>query len=294
VKLGLQIPTYEWASGHDTLGDDLARLVRQAEDAGFATISVADHLLQAPMVAPPESEMLEAYSTLAFVAAHTRTVDLLTIVTGVTLRHPGVLAKTVTTLDVLSGGRAWLGIGAAWFDDEHRAFGVPFPPLGERFERLEEAVQICLQLWRGDEQPFAGRHYRLGRPVNCPQVLSRPGRPRPPLMIGGDGERKTLRLVARYADACNFNVQGDAPTAAHKLDVLRRHCDAEDRDYDAIEKTCMIRYQLDGGDPGLLVERLRALADVGIQRVFGPIRGVDWPRGIDLMHDHVIPALRDA
>lgn len=293
MKLGLQIPTYEWATSHASLGDDLATLVRHAEAAGLASVSVADHLLQAPMVAPPETEMLEAYSTLAFVAAHTTTIDLLTIVTGVTLRHPGVLAKTVTTLDVLSGGRAWLGIGAAWFDDEHRAFGVPCPPLAERYERLEEAAQIMLHMWSGDELPYVGRHYQLDQPINNPQVLARPGRPRPPLMIGGDGERKTLRLVARYADACNFNVQGDAAAAAHKLDVLRRWCDAEGRDYDAIEKTCMIRYQLDGGDPAPLIARLQALADVGIQRVFGPIRGLGWAEGIDLLHTQVLPAVAD-
>src|SRR5918997_649725 len=186
MKLGLQIPTYEWATSPASLGDDLGAIARAAEEAGFASISVADHLLQAPMVAPPETEMLEAYSTLAFIAAHTRRVELLTIVTGVTLRHPGVLAKTVTTLDVLSGGRAWLGIGAAWFDEEHRAFGVPFPPPAERLERLEEAVLICLQMWRGDESPFEGRHYRLTNPINCPQTVRRP---RPPLMIGGNGER---------------------------------------------------------------------------------------------------------
>jgi F420-dependent oxidoreductase-like protein len=289
VKLGLQIPTYEWAASHANLGSDLGVIARRAEDAGLASISVADHLLQAPMVAPPETEMLEAYSTLAFVAAHTSRVDLLTIVTGVTLRHPGVLAKTITTLDVLSGGRAWLGIGAAWFGEEHAAFGVPYPSTAERFERLEEAVQICLHMWRGDESPHVGKHYQLTQPVNCPQALRQP---HPPLMIGGDGERKTLKLVARYADACNFNVQGDPAAATHKLDVLKRHCDDEGRDYDAIEKTCMIRYDLTSGSAPL-IERLRALADVGIERTFGPIRGIDWLPGLDLMQQEVIPATRD-
>jgi F420-dependent oxidoreductase-like protein len=289
MKLGLQIPTYEWATSHASLGDDLAAIARRADEAGFASVSVADHLLQAPMVAPPETEMLEAYSTLAFVAAHTSRVDLLTIVTGVTLRHPGVLAKTITTLDVLSGGRAWLGIGAAWFGEEHAAFGVPYPSTAERFERLEEAVQVCLQMWRGNESPYVGKHYQLTQPINCPPAVRRP---HPPLMIGGDGERKTLKLVARYADACNFNVQGDAVAAAHKLDVLKRHCHDEDRDYDAIEKTCMIRYDLSDG-PGPLVERLRALAAVGIARVFGPIRGIDWLPGLDLMQQEVLPAVSD-
>jgi F420-dependent oxidoreductase-like protein len=283
MKLGLQIPTYEWATSPASLGDDLGAIARAAEEAGFASISVADHLLQAPMVAPPETEMLEAYSTLAFVAAHTRRVELLTIVTGVTLRHPGVLAKTVTTLDVLSGGRAWLGIGAAWFDEEHRAFGVPFPPPAERLERLEEAVLICLQMWRGDESPFEGRHYRLTNPINCPQTVRRP---RPPLMIGGNGERKTLKLVARYADACNL--QGPPEEVARKLEVLRRHCDDEGRDYDEIEKTCMVRYTL-GEGTGALIELLRELAVLGIDRVFGPIRGVDWLPGLELVQHEVMP-----
>jgi F420-dependent oxidoreductase-like protein len=288
VKLGLQIPTYEWAGSHATLGQDLGAIARAAEDAGFATVSVADHLLQAPMVAPPETEMLEAYSTLAFVAAHTSRVELLTVVTGVTLRHPGVLAKTVTTLDVLSGGRAWLGIGAAWFDEEHEAYGVPFAPPGERIERLEEAVQICLQMWRGDESPYEGRHYQLARPLNSPQALRRP---RPPLMIGGNGERRTLRLVARYADACNL--QGQPEEVARKLEVLKRHCEAEGRDYDTVEKSCMVRYDLSGGDPGPLIELLRELSTIGVDRVFGPIRKADWLTGIDLMQREVIPLATD-
>jgi F420-dependent oxidoreductase-like protein len=288
MKLGLQIPTYEWATSPERLGDDLGAIARAAEDAGFATISVADHLLQAPMVAPPETEMLEAYSTLAFVAAHTSAVELLTIVTGVTLRHPGVLAKTVTTLDVLSGGRAWLGIGAAWFDDEHRAYGVPFPPAAERLERLEEAVQICLQMWRDDPTPFEGRHYRLERPINCPPAVRRP---RPPLMIGGNGPRRTLRLVARYADACNL--QGPPDEVAEKLKVLERHCEAEGRDPSSIEKTCMVKYHLPGGDPSGLVDHLRELSAIGIDRVFGPIRDIDWLPGLDVMRNEVMPAATD-
>jgi F420-dependent oxidoreductase-like protein len=290
VKLGLQIPTYEWAASHASLGGDLAAIVRKAEEAGFASVSVADHLLQAPMVAPPETEMLEAYSTLAFVAAHTTTVDLLTIVTGVTLRHPGVLAKTVTTLDVLSAGRAWLGIGAAWFEDENVGFGIPFPPLAERYERLEEAVQICLHMWAGGDGPFEGRHYQLTHPHNCPRPVRRP---HPPLMIGGDGERRTLKLVARYADACNLNIKGDPELAARKLDVLKRHCDDEGRDYDAIEKTCMVKYDLAGGDTGPLVETLRELSVAGIDRVFGPIRGLDWLPGLDVMQHEVVPLAAD-
>ena len=235
MKLGLQIPTYEWATSPASLGDDLGAIARAAEEAGFASISVADHLLQAPMVAPPETEMLEAYSTLAFVAAHTRRVELLTIVTGVTLRHPGVLAKTVTTLDVLSGGRARLGIGASWYEREQVGLGVPVVPLPERFERLEETLQICLQMWSDDNGPFAGRHYRLAETLCVPAPVTRP---HPPLLVGGGGEKRTLRLVARYADACNLVGSGPAEVG-RKLEVLRAHCEAEGRDYDRIDKTVL-------------------------------------------------------
>ena len=186
--------------------------------------------------------MLEAYTTLGYLAACTSRAKLLTLVTGAVYRHPGILAKIVTTLDVLSGGRAWLGIGAAWNEEESRGLGIPFPPVAERFERLEETLQICLQMWRGDESPYRGRHYQLERPLNSPQSLTRP---HPPIMIGGGGEKKTLRFVAKYADACNLF---PGPDLARKLDVLRAHCDAEGRDYDEITKTCY--FVFDVGEKG--------------------------------------------
>src|SRR5439155_11734342 len=192
---------------------------RAADEAGFGFIAVMDHFFQIPVIGPPEREMLEAYSTLAYLAGVTSRVKLLTLVTGTVYRHPGILAKTVTTLDVLSGGRAWLGIGAAWNEEESRGLGIPFPPVAERFEPPEEALRIYQQMGRGDETPFEGRYNQLARPLNSPAPLRTPY---PPIMIGGGGEKKTLRLVAKYADACNlFNT----PDVEDKPEVLRGHCE---------------------------------------------------------------------
>ena len=232
MRIGLQIPDFSGAGGARQLGSQLAAVARTADDAGFDSIAVMDHFFQISMVGPPEQDMLEAYTTLGYLAGCTSRARLLTLVTGAVYRYPGVLAKIVTTLDVLSGGRAWLGIGAAWNEEESRGLGVPFPPVAERFERLEETLQICLQMWRGDESPFEGKHYQLQRPLNYPQALTSP---HPPIMIGGSGERKTLRLVARYAQACNLF---PGPDLGRKLDVLRAHCEAEGRSFDEIEKTC--------------------------------------------------------
>jgi alkanesulfonate monooxygenase SsuD/methylene tetrahydromethanopterin reductase-like flavin-dependent oxidoreductase (luciferase family) len=211
---------------------------------------------------------------------------LLAVVTGAPYRYPGVLAKTVTTLDVLSGGRAWLGIGAAWNEYEARSLGIPFPPLAERFERLEETLQICLQMWSGDEQPIHGRHYQLQRPLNSPQSLSRP---HPPIMIGGSGEQKTLRLVAQYADACNLFPSPELP---HKLGVLRRHCDAVGRNYDDILKTCMFHFDVGGrGEKvGRLLGSLRWLASMGVQAAIGGVKDVWKLAPLDIIGEQVIPA----
>src|SRR5690242_19083665 len=216
-----------------------------------------DHFFQIGGIGPPELPMLEAYTTLGYLAAHTSRAKLLTLVTGVTYRHPGILGKIVTTLDVLSGGRAWLGIGAAWNAEESRGLGIPFPPVAERFERLEETLQLCLQMWRGDESPYQGRHDHLDRPINSPQALHEP---HPPILIGGSGEKKTLRLVAQYAQACNLF---PGPDLARKLDVLRSHCERLGRPYDEIEKTVM--YPLDPtADPGAVLEDLARFAELGI------------------------------
>jgi F420-dependent oxidoreductase-like protein len=289
LKIGLQIPSFTWPGGPGRIGADLAAIARTADGAGFDSIGVMDHLFQIRSFGTPQREMLEAYTTLAFLAAHTSRVRLMTMVTGVTYRHPGVLAKSVTALDVLSGGRAWLGIGAAWNEQEHRGLGIPFPPLAERFERLEETLQICLRMWSDDERPYEGRHYRLERPLNSPQSLTRP---HPPVLVGGGGERKTLRLVARYADACNLF---PGPQVAHKLDVLRRHCEAEGRDYDTIEKTCLFTFDVGerGANLGKLVGRLRWLASMGVETVMGSVPGVETLEPLEIIGRELIPAVAD-
>jgi F420-dependent oxidoreductase-like protein len=290
MQIGVQIPDFTFPSGPDHLGADLAAIARAAEDAGFGFLSVSDHFLQIGMLSPPERGMLEAYTTLGYLAACTTQVKLLSLVTGAVYRHPGILAKTVTTLDVLSGGRAWFGIGIGpWNDEEARGLGVRFPPVAERFERLEETLQICLQMWRGDESPYTGRHYQLERPINSPQALSSP---HPPIMIGGGGERKTLRLVARYADACNL-LTGHGQDLARKLDVLRAHCDAEGRDYDEITKTCY--FVFDVGDKGekaaQVVDQLGELASLGFQAAIGPVVNVWQITPLEIIGSEVIPAV---
>jgi len=289
LKIGLQIPNFTWAGGPESLGADLATIVRTADQAGFDSISVMDHFFQIRSIGPPDREMLEGYATLAFIAAHTSRTKLMTMVTGVTYRHPGILAKTVTTLDIVSGGRAWLGIGAAWNEQEHRGLGVPFPPLAERFERLEETIQICLRMWSDDDAPFHGRHYRLERPLNSPQSLSRP---HPPILIGGGGERKTLRLVARYADACNLFM---SPQIPHKLDVLKRHCQAEGRDYGTIEKTSLGSFDVGegGAKVGRLIGQLRWLSSMGIETAIGSVKGVERIEPLEVIGREVIPAVQD-
>ena len=287
MKIGLQIPSFTWPGGPGCIGADLAAIARTADEAGFDSIGVMDHLFQIRSFGPPQREMMEAYATLSFIAAHTSRVRLLALVTGVTLRHPGVLAKTVTTLDVLSGGRAWLGIGAAWNEQESRGLGIPFPPVAERFERLEETLQICRQMWRGDESPYHGVHYRLERPINSPQALTRP---HPPIMIGGSGERKTLRLVARYADACNLF---PTPDLAHKLDVLRAHCDAEGRDYDQITKTCYFIFDVGekGEKTAEVIDRLGQMAELGFDVAMGAVANVWQVTPLEVIAAEVIPAV---
>jgi F420-dependent oxidoreductase-like protein len=257
MKIGLQIPSFTWPGGAAELGPRLAQIARSADDAGFASIWVMDHLFQIPMVGPAEREMLEGYAALSFLAGHTRRARLGTMVTGVTYRHPGVLVKTATTLDVLSGGRAYLGIGAAWFEREHAGLGVPFPKLGERFERLEEALRIAHQMWSGRVAPFSGKHYQLAETLCVPAPVSRP---HPPILIGGMGEQKTLRFVARYADACNLFEFLGKDGLTRKLDVLRRH-DA------AIEKTTHGTVGLGAGQSGAdVVKKCRELASLGIDQ----------------------------
>ena len=285
MQIGVQMPDFTCTTCPARLDTGLAAVGRAADEAGFGFIAVMDHFFQIPVIGPPEREMLEAYSTLAFLAGVTSRAKLLTLVTGTVYRHPGILAKTVTTLDVLSGGRAWLGIGAAWNEEESRGLGIPFPPVAERFERLEETLQICLQMWRGDEAPYRGKHYQLDRPLNSPQALSKP---HPPIMIGGGGERKTLRFVARYAQACNLF---PGPDLARKLDVLRAHCDAESRDYDEITKTCYFIF--DPGDKGEktaeMVDQLGNLAQMGFHAAIGAVANVWAITPLEIIGSQVIP-----
>jgi alkanesulfonate monooxygenase len=285
MELGLHVPNFTWPNGPQNIAKDLTRIAVAAEDAGLAKLSVMDHVWQIGLVGPPELDMLEAYTALGYLAARTTKIELLAWVTAVVYREPGLLAKAVTTLDVLSEGRAWLGIGAAWNEAESHGLGLPFPPTKERFERLEEALQICLQMWSDDEGPYEGKHYRLGRTLNSPQPLTRP---HPPILIGGGGEKKTLRLVAQYAQACNLFA---TPDLEHKLDVLRRHCSDVGRDYDEIQKTVMS--PLDPGPNGenaeALLEKLRGLAALGVHHVHGVVPGVETIRPLELLGELVVP-----
>jgi F420-dependent oxidoreductase-like protein len=287
VKIGLQIPDFTWPGGPARLGADLAAVAQTADAAGFEFIGVMDHFFQIRSIGSAKREMLEAYTTLGYLAGSTSRAKLLTLVTGAVYRHPGVLAKQLTTLDVLSGGRAWLGIGAAWNEDEARGLGIPFPPIAERFERLEETIQICLAMWADEETPYEGKHFRLERPLNSPQSLTRP---HPPIMIGGMGEKKTLRLVARYAQACNFFPTPDMP---RKLEVLRAHCEAEGRDYDEIEKTCMFNFDVgsEGENVGATIGRLKYLAKAGIQTAIGSVKEVFELKQLEIIGEKVIPAV---
>jgi F420-dependent oxidoreductase-like protein len=289
MQIGLHVANFTFPGGAATLADDLTRIVTTAEDVGFARISVMDHLWQIGPVGPEADPMLEAYTALGFLAAKTTKVDLLAWVTAVVYREPALLAKAVTTLDVLSGGRAWLGIGAAWNADESHGLGLPFPPTAERFERLEEALQICRQMWSDSEEPFEGTHYRLGRTLNSPQSLRRP---HPPILIGGGGEKKTLRLVAQYADACNLFA---GPDIAHKLEVLRRHCDDVGRDYDEIEKTVMGPMEIgeDGEGTDQLVEQLRGYAELGVTEYHGAPPAYWTLRPLEIVGEKVVPAVAD-
>ncbi|HEY2505674.1 MAG TPA: LLM class F420-dependent oxidoreductase [Streptosporangiaceae bacterium] len=287
MKIGLHISDFTWEGGPAALRSRLGQVAERADQAGVDRISVMDHVWQIGHIGPPEHEMLEAYTTLGFLAGRTERVKLLTVVTAVVYREPGLLAKAVTTVDVLSGGRAMLGIGAAWNEDEARGLGLLFPPLAERYERLEEALRICQQMWSGDDSPFDGKHYHLARTLNSPQSLTRP---HPPILIGGAGERKTLRLVARYADACNIY---DSPEVGHKLAVLREHCAAEGRDYDAIEKTVQVRFDLgpNGERVEQTIEHLHGLAKLGFTVAHGSVLGVGSLRPLDLMAERIIPAI---
>jgi F420-dependent oxidoreductase-like protein len=274
MKLGLQVSRFTWPDAPASTGATWRAIARDADEAGLASLWVMDHFFQIGVVGPPELDMLEGYTALAHAAAVTERIELGTLVTGVTYRHPGILLKTVTTLDVLSGGRAWLGIGAAWNEPEHVGLGVPYPSTRDRFRLLEDTLKLAHRMFADDDSRFEGELVRAERPMNHPQPVRRP-----PIMVGGGGERKTLRLVAQYADACNLFDMGLGPEGIpHKLDVLRGHCVDVGRDYDEISKTCLARLTLGAGggtapdgsafhSVDQAVERLARLGDAGIDHV---------------------------
>jgi len=292
MRLGLQVPNFTWPNGQSQLGETFGEIAERADKAGLYSMWVMDHFFQIGNVGPPENEMLEGWTALAFAAGKTSRIKLGTLVTGVTYRYPGILVKTATTLDVLSQGRAYFGVGAAWNEEEHQGLGVPFPPVAERFERLEETLQIALQMWAGDDKPYQGKHYRLARPLNSPQSVQRP---HPPILIGGSGERKTLRLVAQYGDACNLFARLGKQVLQHKLDILREHCQAVGRPYEQIEKTTLdsIKLTRDGRDgsitPAAAVEFFAELASMGIDQAIFSLRNVSDPGVFDLLATEVIP-----
>ena len=297
MKLGLTINDYDWEGGAANLAATLGRIARAADEAGFDRIGVADHFWRSHYMGTVEGPELECYTTLGFLAASTRRAKLTAMVTAASYRQPGLLAKTVTTLDVLSAGRGWLGIGAGDYEAEARGLGLPFPPLKERFELLEETLQICLRMWdgeHGDDRPYHGARYQLERTLNVPQSLTRP---HPPILLGGSGE-KTLRLVARYADACNIRPGPDIP---QKLETLRRFCDEERRDYDAIEKTAPFAFDVlsedgqgtDRQKVSALLGQLRWLAGMGIQTVIGFVPHVDRITPLEILGREVIPAVAE-
>jgi F420-dependent oxidoreductase-like protein len=296
MKIGLQIPNFTWPGGPAGIHSRLAEIAGTADDAGFASLWVMDHFFQIGSkdrsrgLGPAEDEMLEGYSTLAYLAGLTRNVKLGTMVTGVIYRYPGILVKTVTTLDVLSGGRAYLGIGAAWNEREAKGLGVPFPSLAERFERLEEALQIARQMWSPDNGPFKGKYTHLEETLCNPQPLSRP---HPPILIGGGGEKKTLRLVAQYADACNLFAAMGIDALRAKLDILKAHCERLKRDYTEIEKTTLGTVHLAPGQlsPSDVIEQCRALAGLGIQQAIFNMPNVHEITPLQIFGREIIPAV---
>jgi F420-dependent oxidoreductase-like protein len=290
MKIGLQIPSFTWPGGQSEIGKHLAEIAKTADDAGFASIWVMDHFFQIRGVGQPEEPMLESYSSLSFIAAHTRHARLGTMVTGVIYRHPGILTKTVTTLDVLSGGRAYFGIGAAWFEREAMGLGVGFPAVKDRFGRLEETLQIALQMWSGKVEAYHGKYYQLAETLCSPQPISRP---HPPILIGGSGEQKTLKLVARYANACNLFGRMGQEVLSHKLDILKRHCDDVGRAYAEIEKTALDTINLtSGGDTvAKMIEECRMLSGLGIEHVIFNMPNVSEITPLETIGREVIPVV---
>jgi F420-dependent oxidoreductase-like protein len=295
VKIGLQVNNFTWEGGDARLGETFGAIGRRAEAAGFDSLWVMDHFFQIPGIGPAEWPMVEGYSALSFIAGQTSRIKLGTLVTGVTYRHPGILVKTVTALDVLSGGRAYLGIGAAWNEHEHLGLGVPFAPTKERFERLEETLQIAHMMWSGEVGRYDGKYYHLVETLNSPQALTKP---HPPILIGGTGEQKTLRFVARYGDACNLFFRMGDDVVRHKLDVLRGHCDAEGRPYEEIEKTSLAHLGgvARGGGEGTMspqqaIDEFGRMAAAGFDHAIIGLGNVSHPDAFEALKEEVVPAV---
>jgi F420-dependent oxidoreductase-like protein len=286
MQLDLHVPRFTWPGGAGAIGPTFALLAETADAIGVRTLSVMDHWFQMDMMWPAEEPMLEGYTALSFAAGQTERLRFRLLVGGVTYRHPGLLAKTVTTLDVLSGGRAELGLGAAWYEREHRGLGVPFPPLRERYERLEETIQICFQMWSDDNGPFEGSHYQLAETLCSPLPVSAP---RPRLLIGGGGERKTLRLVAQYADACN--IIGDETVVRHKVEVLHRHCADVGREPQAIEVTALMPIADDAG-PDVILREAEAFSSAGVDSIVVRSTGPEPTRWLEETWAPVLPRLK--
>jgi F420-dependent oxidoreductase-like protein len=289
VRIGLQVPSFSWPEG---IGPKLAEIGRTADETGFASLWVMDHFFQIGSVGDVDEPMLEGYSALSYLAGVTERVKLGTLVTGVIYRYPGLLVKTATTLDVLSGGRAYLGIGAGWNERESRGLGVPFPSTRERFERLEEALQIAHQMWSGEVRPYEGEHYRLAEALNSPQALSDP---HPPVMIGGMGEKRTLRLVAQYADACNLFTYGGSDVIRHKLEVLRGHCEDVGRDYEEIERTALGTAYLaeEGMGAEDVIDLCQEMSEASIQHLIFNMPNVHEIKPLVTFGKEIIPAVAD-
>jgi F420-dependent oxidoreductase-like protein len=292
MRVGLQVNNFTWPTGQARIGEEFGAIAERAEKAGFYSLWVMDHFYQIGTLGPAEHEMLEAYTTLGFAAGRTSRIKLGSLVTGVTYRYPGLLIKTVTTLDVLSGGRAYFGIGAAWNGEEHEGLGVPFPDTKERFEWLEDTLQLAHQMWSGVDKPFDGKRAHLKRTLNSPQVITKP---HPPILIGGTGEQKTLRFVARYGDACNLFARMGDDILKQKLDILRGHCAQVGRPYEEIEKTSLdhIRLSRDGADgaitPAQAIERFAHLASLGFDQGIISMRNPTDSETFELLGAEVIP-----
>ena len=290
MKFGLQINSFTWPGGAAAIGPTLAKVTRTADDVGFDSIWVMDHFYQIRGLGPPEAPMLEGMTALGFMAANSERARLGLMVGGIHYRLPGLWIKSATTLDVLSGGRAWFGIGAAWNEEESTGLGFPFPPLRDRFEMLEETLQMAQAMWSGGTgsgEAFEGKHYTASRLMNSPQAISRP---RVPIMIGGGGEQKTLRLVAQYADACN--VFGDATRIAHKYAVLREHCERLGRPYEEIERSTLQSVDPNAQSADELVERFGALGEAGAQHILMSVRGVSDVTRLERIGSEVLTQLR--